>query len=146
MPDDVIPPLGGTSEPELDRAFAAVAAEVESSAQALRTPDDREQFRLAWLGRKQGRLKLISDAWLKSAPADAKKLIGQRFNTLKTLIEARLEQVDAATPAAQLDAEAIDITLPGTAHRPGAEHPIVKAWNELVAIFGRMGYSVGVGP
>ena len=146
MQDDAIPSLGGASEPEIDRAFAAVVAEVEASAASLRTSDDREQFRLAWLGRKQGRLKLISDAWLKSAPPEAKKLIGQRFNTLKTLVEHRLDLAESTTPAAELDAEAIDITLPGTAHRPGAEHPLIKTWNEIVSIFARMGYSVGVGP
>src|ERR1700744_2613489 len=113
MPDDVIPPLGGYSEPELDRAFAAVAAEVETSAQALRSPDDVEQFRLQWLGRKQGRLKLISDAWLKAAPAEAKKLIGQRFNTLKARIEQRLDSAAGAGSQSALDAEDIHISLPG---------------------------------
>jgi phenylalanyl-tRNA synthetase alpha chain len=149
MPDDVIPSLGGFSEPELDSAFAAVAAEVEFSAQSLRLPDAIEEFRLQWLGRKQGRLKLISDAWLKAASPDAKKLIGQRFNTLKALIEQRLDA--AANSASALDAEALDsqsldITLPGSAPSPGAEHPLIRTWNELVAIFRRMGYSVGVGP
>jgi phenylalanyl-tRNA synthetase alpha chain len=147
MQDDAIPPLGGYSEPELDRAFAAVAAEVETSAQALRSPDAVEQFRLQWLGRKQGRLKLISDAWLKAAPPEAKKLIGQRFNTLKARIEERIDEAaKSATPAAALDAEAIDITLPGTRRPIGAEHPLIRTWNELVSIFARVGYSVGVGP
>ena len=146
MQDDAIPPLGGWSEAELDRAFAAVAAEVEESTAALRTSDEKEQFRLRWLGRKQGRLKLISDAWLKSAPVEAKKLIGQRFNTLKAQIEQRLEQAEATQPFSELDAEAIDITLPGTRRALGAEHPLIRTWNELVAIFARIGYSVGVGP
>ncbi len=146
MPDDAIPPLSGYSEPELDRAFAAVAAEVEFSAQSLRTPGDKEDFRLQWLGRKQGRLKLISDAWLKSAPPDAKKLIGQRFNTLKARIEQRLDAAASTIPADALDAQAIDITLPGARRPLGAEHPLIRTWNEIVAIFARMGYSVGVGP
>jgi phenylalanyl-tRNA synthetase alpha chain len=147
MPDDIIPPLGGYSEPELDHAFGAVAAEVETSARALRSSDAIEEFRLQWLGRKQGRLKLISDAWLKAAPPAAKKLIGQRFNTLKTLIEQRLAAAaQSGVPAAALDAEAIDISLPGPRRAIGAQHPLIRAWNEIVAIFARMGYSVGVGP
>jgi phenylalanyl-tRNA synthetase alpha chain len=146
MQNDEIPPLSGWSEAELDRAFAAVAAEVEKSAASIRSPDDKEQFRLAWLGRKQGRLKAISDAWLKSAPAEAKKQIGQRFNTLKAEIEQRLEQAGAGSSDSTLNAEAIDITLPGTRRKLGAEHPLIKTWNEIVAVFQRMGYSVGVGP
>jgi phenylalanyl-tRNA synthetase alpha chain len=143
---DGIPYLSGYSEAELDQAFAAIAQEVEASASALETADAVEVFRLQWLGRKQGRLKAISDAWLKSAPAEAKKLIGQRFNTLKATIEERLETAGKASGTSTLDAEAIDITLPGTRRRLGAEHPLIKTLNELVSIFARIGYSVGVGP
>src|ERR1700744_1886875 len=104
-----IPHLSGYSEAELDQAFAAISREVEASSAALATPDAVEAFRLQWLGRKQGRLKAISDAWLKAAPADAKKFIGQRFNTLKAEIEQRLEHAGSATGTSALDSEAIDI-------------------------------------
>ncbi len=142
-----VPSLSGWTEPELDQAFAALAAEVEQSARSLASPDAVEQFRLQWLGRKQGRLKAISDAWLKAAPPAAKRPLGQRFNDLKARIEQRLDQAaQAGTPDATLEAEAIDITLPGTARKLGAEHPILRTWNEIVSVFQRMGYSVGVGP
>ncbi|MBV8437219.1 MAG: phenylalanine--tRNA ligase subunit alpha [Silvibacterium sp.] len=146
-----IPHLSGYSEAELDQAFAAISREVEASSAALSTSEAVEAFRLQWLGRKQGRLKAISDAWLKSAPVEAKKLIGQRFNTLKAEIEQRLERAGTSTGTSALDAEAlasekIDITLPGTRRRLGAEHPLIKTQNELLAIFARMGYSVSIGP
>src|ERR1700751_1773883 len=129
------------SPSSLDAAFAAVEAEARAPMAA---PDfDAEAFRLAWLGRKQGRLKAISDAWLKAAPADAKKLIGQRFNALKETIEAAVETA-AARPAA-VGAAALDITLPGIAQRIGAEHPLIRTMQEIVTGFERMGYSVGVG-
>lgn len=146
MPEDAIPHLPGYSEAELDQAFAAVDREVAASAAVLEAPDAVEQFRLHWIGRKQGRLKAISDAWLKAAPTGAKKLIGQRFNTLKAEIDRRLEAAAGTKHTSALDAEAIDITLPGTQRRPGAEHPLIKTQHELVGIFQRMGYSVGVGP
>jgi phenylalanyl-tRNA synthetase alpha chain len=150
MQNDEIPPavpsLPGYGETELDQAFAAVAMEVENSAAGIRSAEDVERFRLEWLGRKQGRLKAISDAWLKSAPPAARKQIGQRFNTLKAEIERRLELAGAGSSGAELDAEAIDITLPGTRRKLGAEHPLIRTWNEIVSVFQRMGYSVGVGP
>ncbi len=148
MSDQPIPTLAGWSEAELDAAFAALAHEVEDSARALDagSADAVEAFRLHWLGRKQGRLKAISDAWLKAAPVEAKKLLGQRFNKLKAKVEAALETASTASHASALDAEAIDITLPGRARRLGAEHPLIKTMNEIIAIFQRMGYSVGVGP
>jgi len=146
MSQDAIPPLGGYTEAALDQAFAELAREVESSAQALHSPESVEQFRLQWLGRKQGRLKLISDAWLKSSPAEAKKPLGQRFNQLKAQIEERLERASGASAQFALDAEAIDVTLPGTRRALGAEHPLIKTMHEMVAVFKRMGYSAGVGP
>jgi len=146
MSQEGIPPLGGYSEAALDQAFAELTREVEASAQSLANAEAVEQFRLQWLGRKQGRLKSISDAWLKSAPVEAKKLIGPRFNQLKAQIEARLENAGGSSNQNALDAEAIDITLPGTRRALGAEHPLIKTMHEMVAVFQRMGYSVGVGP
>ena len=142
-----IPQLAGYSEAELDHAFTAISREVQLSSATLSTPDAVEAFRLQWLGRKQGRLKAISDAWLKSAPVESKKLIGQRFNTLKAEIEQRLEHAGAPTLDAEaLASEKIDVTLPGTRRKLGAEHPLIKTQNELLGIFTRMGYSVRTGP
>ena len=147
-----IPELTAYSESVLDQAFSALLAEAQ---EAVRTSDfDRESFRLEWLGRKQGRLKQISDAWLKTAPPEAKRLIGQRFNALKEEIEGALSSDDAFIPALKqgpgLDGDpwrrALDLTLPGTARRIGAEHPLIKTMTEIVAVFERLGYSVALGP
>jgi phenylalanyl-tRNA synthetase alpha chain len=153
MSQDQIPLLGGggVGETDLDAAFSEIAAEVEDSAKSLSGDEARaealEQFRLHWLGRKQGRLKAIGDAWLKTAPPEARKLIGQRFNQLKEEIERLLDQAaTGGASASQLAAEAIDITLPGTRRALGAEHPLIKTMNEIVSVFRAMGYSVGVGP
>lgn len=141
MSQEAIPQLSGHSEAALDRAFAELSD--EASAQQLASPEAVEQFRLRWLGRKQGRLKSVSEAWLKSAPPEAKRQIGQRFNRLKEEIEQRLETA-GKQGATALDA--IDVTLPGTRRALGAEHPLIKTMHEMVAVFQRMGYSVGVGP
>ena len=120
------------SPSSLDAAFAAV--EAEARAQLLAPDFDAEAFRLAWLGRKQGRLKAISDAWLKAAPAEAKRLIGQRFNALKETIEAAAETAAARPGAAS--GSTIDITLPGIAQRIGAEHPLTsRTMREIVTVF-----------
>jgi phenylalanyl-tRNA synthetase alpha chain len=155
IPHPAIPILAGFGPADLDAAFAKLAAEVEDSAKGLSSSEapaeSVEQFRLHWLGRKQGRLKAISDAWLKTAPADAKRLIGQRFNNLKEEIEQRLESASAGglsltELAASLSKDSIDITLPGTRRPLGAEHPLIRTMNEIVSVFQAMGYSVGVGP
>ncbi|MDE3103832.1 MAG: phenylalanine--tRNA ligase subunit alpha [Acidobacteriota bacterium] len=138
--NDTIPQLAAFDEPSLDAAFATLAEEV---CQTSATLNDVEAFRLQWLGRKQGRLKLVSDAWLKSAPAEARKPLGIRFNQLKQQIEAALE---APAVAAGPKAAAIDFTLPGTTHTPGIQHPLLKTMHEIVAVFHQLGYSTNLGP
>ncbi|MDE3149061.1 MAG: phenylalanine--tRNA ligase subunit alpha, partial [Acidobacteriota bacterium] len=147
MTNEAIPNLTAFDGAALDKAFAALEQQACEDAAALSTPEAVEAFRLRWLGRKQGRLNEISSRWLKAAPPEAKKPVGERFKKLKELVEALLDQAAGAGPSdVALAAEAIDITLPGTRRLTGAEHPITKTLNEIVSVFAALGYSVGVGP
>ena len=137
-----IPPLSSFDDASLDAAFATLAIEVRGETAA---GVDAEAFRLRWLGRKQGRLKLISDAWLKSAPAEARKPLGMRFNQLKQQIEETLAQAEA-TPAKAAAKGGLDITLPGAVRTPGIEHPLLKTMHEIVQVFHDLGYSTALGP
>src|SRR5579875_2361103 len=103
---DTIPALPNYDEASLDEAFARLTSAVQNT-----DISDPEEFRLHWLGRKQGQLKLISEAWLKSAPQEAKRSLGIRFNQLKQQIEQALE-AQAAGPQRSA-APGLDITLPG---------------------------------
>src|SRR5580692_2084016 len=136
---DEITPLHNFDDASLDAAFSALAEEVRSTDK-----QDPEAFRLHWLGRKQGRLKLVSEAWLKSAPSEAKKALGIRFNHLKQQIEAVLEAPAAASQKSAV--QGIDITLPGTLRAPGIPHPLLKTMHEIVSVFHHLGYSTNLGP
>jgi phenylalanyl-tRNA synthetase alpha chain len=143
MTNDSIPNLTAFDDAALGQAFAALEAQAQADAGSL----DCEAFRLKWLGRKQGLLQEVSDRWLKAAPAQVKKAVGQRFKVLKELVEFLAESASAGGPTdSALKAEAIDITLPGSRRLIGAEHPITRTSNEIVAVFAALGYSVGVGP
>ena len=142
--NDTIPQLLTYDEAALDSAFAAIAEEVHSGTLSLETSDAQEAFRLHWLGRKQGRLKLISEAWLKSAPAEARKPLGIRFNQLKQQIEAALGA--PLTGAGTTAVRGIDITLPGTVRQPGIAHPLLETMQEIVRVFHHLGYSTNLGP
>jgi len=147
MTNELIADLTAYDDAALDEAFAVLGRRAAKDAAALDGAEAVEAFRLEWLGRKQGRLNEVSARWLKSAPAEAKKSIGQRFNELKKKVEDLLEEATGAGPSdAALAVEAIDITLPGTERLMGAEHPITRTLNEIVSVFAALGYSVGVGP
>jgi len=149
--NEEIPNLTAFDEAALDEAFARLERQARAAAAALDSEAAVEAFRLEWLGRKQGRLNEVSGRWLKAAPAEAKKLLGVRFNALKAVVEGLLDAAQGAGQCgswggAALKAEAIDITLPGTRRLTGAEHPITRTMNEIVQVFAALGYSVGVGP
>ena len=149
MTNEAIPNLVEFNDSALDKAFATLEKQARDDAAALGSPEAVEAFRLEWLGRKQGRLNEVSARWLKAAPPDAKKALGQRFNALKALVEKLLDDAADAGGSwnnAALAAEAIDITLPGTRRLTGAEHPITRTLNEITNVFAALGYSVGVGP
>src|ERR1700761_2247348 len=145
MLDDSIPALSGYDDAALDRAFSLLTADLERAAASLDGAEAVEQFRLEWLGRKQGRLKTVSDARLKTAPAESRRALGQRFNTLKERIESLLSDLAAGKRHGSAGPP-IDVTLPGTRPQIGAEHPIMRTWQEAVRIFAALGYSVATGP
>src|ERR1700729_2360599 len=147
MATEDIPDLPGFDGDELDKAFGALENTARNDASAMRGEADVEAFRLRWLGRKQGLLNEVSSRWLKAAPPEAKKAVGERFKVLKELVEGLLDSAAGAGPSdAVLAVEAVDITLPGTRRLTGAEHPITRTLNEIVSVFAALGYSVGVGP
>jgi phenylalanyl-tRNA synthetase alpha chain len=139
--------LTAFDEAALDGAFDQLERQAREAAAALDGEEAVEAFRLEWLGRKQGLLKEVSGRWQKAAPAEAKKLVGMRFNALKAVVEGLLDEALGAGPTdAALAREAIDITLPGTERLTGAEHPITRTLKEITSVFAALGYSVGVGP
>jgi len=138
-----LPELTKFDEPELDRVFAQLESQVAAQAAALTSDAAIEAFRLEWLGRKQGRLGQLSASWLKNAPADAKKSLGIRFNKLKSQIEAARS---STAETSNKEISGLDITLPGISRRIGVEHPLTRTTDEIVSVFQRMGYSVGLGP
>ncbi len=102
------------------------------------------------MARKDGILTQVNDLWLKAAPKESKRDVGQRVNQLKgeveQKIESALQQSQNAGSQSQTNAERIDITLPALRRPIGAEHPVIKTMNEIVSVFRNLGYSVEEGP
>jgi phenylalanyl-tRNA synthetase alpha chain len=142
-----VPKLDDYSPAALDKAVRELLAALESESKAIANESDWKNLRDRWMARKNGVLTQINDLWLKSAPAPAKRDVGQRVNELKSrveqIIDASHERLKAASP---LEADRLDITLPGIRRPIGAEHPVIKAQGEIVSVFKAMGYSVSEGP
>ncbi len=107
-----------------------------------------EQFRIQYLGSK-GRLKALM-AQLKSVPPDQKPAFGKRANQLRQEIEQAYQQRQATLGAearpTQAKGPSLDITEPGLPPRMGRKHVITQTMDQLIEVFGRMGFDVATGP
>ena len=83
-------------------------------------------------------------------PPEERKAQGQANNAVKVAvtdaIEARKAALDAAALDARLAEERIDVTLPARPETQGFIHPISQTLDELMAVFGEMGFIVAEGP
>jgi phenylalanyl-tRNA synthetase alpha chain len=87
---------------------------------------------------------------LVALPVEEKKSRGAAINQAKQAIEAALNARRQALAEnelqAQLQAEALDVTLPGRQRGPGGLHPVSLTLERIEAIFGSMGFAVAQGP
>ena len=106
--------------------------------------NDLEQVKLTFLSRNS-ELNNIKKG-LKDLSIEDKKIIGSLANTVTKQIEDALTQKTELIYKKELDeklnAESIDITLPGTYNPTGKVHPLTQTINEITEIFQGMGYSL----
>ena len=116
-----------------------------ASAAAL---DDLERLRVNYLGKK-GRLSKVLGDMGKLAATDRPR-IGALANTIKDVLQNDLEQrkttLQAAQIQSQLEAETLDVTMPGVYTPQGRIHPINSITDQIIDIFLGLGYTVAQGP
>jgi len=128
----------------IDELRARLLAEVAAAA----TTAALEEVRVAALGRKGAITEQMKT--LGQLAPDKRRGAGRAFNALKDevadALAARKADLEAAELEARLAAERVDVTLPIRPQAEGRIHPLMQAWDELVAIFGEMGFQVAEGP
>jgi len=111
-------------------------------------PGQLGELRVQYLGKK-GQLTEILRG-MGGLSAEERPVIGQVANEVRAAIEAvvaeKQEQFDRAETARRLQAETIDVTLPGKAPARGGVHPLTKVTQEIEDIFLGMGYRIAEGP
>ena len=107
-----------------------------------------ETLRVQYLGKKgelTGILKQMGKLSAEERPA-----MGQLANQVRADIETALadkqKKLAEAMLAHKLEAETLDITLPGKKQKVGSMHPLTIVENEIREIFLGMGFSVADGP
>ena len=126
---------------------AIVEAARAAFAQAA-TPAELENAKAQFLG-KAGRITELMKG-MASLSVDEKKSRGAAINLAKQDIEAALnarrQALADAELQAQLQAEALDVSLPGRQRGRGGLHPVSLTLERIEAIFSSMGFDVADGP
>ena len=128
---------------QLLQQIAAYKQEIESYP--LNGAESLETYRIKFLGTKGIVKNLFTE--MRNVPNEKKKEFGQVLNEFKQLAEAKYENGKLSAVATENPlAEKTDWTLPGDPLAVGTRHPISLVRNQIVHIFGRLGFSVAEGP
>ncbi len=107
-----------------------------------------QQVRAQYLGKKGSLtefLKSLGDV----APSE-RPILGQQVNQAKDQVQEwlhdRTVQLKKIALAEQLNAETIDITLPGRGQNLGSIHPVTQVRERVEKLFASIGFSVAEGP
>ena len=107
-----------------------------------------EEWHNAFLGRNGALAAQMRT--LGQLPAEERPAAGQTANAAKQRIEAayaaQSQQVRDRELTRQLEAERIDVTLPGRRLHTGNLHPITQTLRRIIEIFRDMGFQVTEGP
>jgi phenylalanyl-tRNA synthetase alpha chain len=141
-------PAGPGGQPGADPdPDAIVRAGLDAIAAAgdldeLREVEQRHLARRSPLGEAQRALGAMDP--------ERRRQHGQRVNQARAALSAALSgrrlQLEAARDAALLEAERVDVTLPGRVRPRGAVHPINRTIDEFLDIFVGLGYRVTKSP
>ncbi|MDE2626264.1 MAG: phenylalanine--tRNA ligase subunit alpha [Burkholderiales bacterium] len=129
--------------------LSPLVQEARADFERAGTPADLENAKARYLG-KSGRITEHLKG-LGALAADDKRSRGALINAAKQQIEAALDArrqaLAQAELQAQLQGEALDVSLPGRKRGSGGGlHPISRARERIEAIFGSMGFDVADGP
>ena len=128
----------------LDDLKAEATAAIKSAGDSAAL----EKLRVEWLGKKGRVTDLLKS--LGQLDADERPKVGAEINAVKQLLNEQISErkgtLQKAAIAAQLAAEALDVTLPGRREDLGALHPITRTIDRMAAYFGALGFEVVEGP
>ncbi|PMB52284.1 phenylalanine--tRNA ligase subunit alpha [Fischerella thermalis CCMEE 5201] len=132
----------------LETQLLALQEEGEKAIAAATTLETLEELRVKYLGKK-GSLSVLLGGMGK-LPTEERPKIGAIANTVKEALQTSLDQqrttLEAAKIQAQLEAETLDVTMPGIYRPQGRVHPINGMIDRALDIFVGMGYTVASGP
>lgn len=125
-----------------------LSGDIRQAIAAAPSPEALEEIRVKVLGRRGTLTEAMKE--LGRLDPEARRRRGAELNRAKERIAEALAEATARLGRAALEqrlmSERADVTLPVPFADPGRIHPISQTIDEVVAIFGEMGFAVAEGP
>lgn len=106
--------------------------------------EEIEALRIKYLSKKGEINQLMAD-FRNVAPED-KKAVGQLLNELKEKTQNKFNELKEQTAQQDHVEDGIDLTRSAYPIATGTRHPLSVVRNEIIEIFGRLGFSIAEGP
>ncbi len=128
--------------------LANIRAQALEAFEQAKASADLDALRVKYLGKK-GELTAVLKQ-MGRLSAEERPAMGQLANEVRAALESALDtaskKLEAAALEHRLEAEAVDVTIPGRAPAIGHRHPMYIALDEMKEIFIGMGFTVLDGP
>ncbi|OAB48602.1 phenylalanine--tRNA ligase subunit alpha [Paenibacillus antarcticus] len=126
----------------------ALKNEALAQLQEVDSPENLNDLRVKYLGKKGALTEILRG--MGSLSAEERPVIGQVGNEVRAAIESVIEVKQNAFQKAEtekrLQAEKVDVTLPGRPMSQGGVHPLNKVIQDIEEVFIGMGYNISEGP
>lgn len=123
--------------------IGAIRAELEEIKAAGKA--EVEELRIKYLGKKGVIPALMAD--FRNVPAESKRVIGQKINELKEYAQSRINELKESFSNQENDyGDDLDLTRTAAPCECGTRHPLSLVRNEILDIFGSMGFTIAEGP
>lgn len=138
-----------TNQPSnLEAQLEALRQEAQQAIASTDTLERLEELRVVYLGKK-GKLSALLRS-MGQLSTEERPAIGAIANTVKEALQSELERQRATLQATQiqakLEAETLDVTMPGIYRPLGRVHPLNSTVDRALDIFVGLGYTVAEGP
>ena len=138
--------MGDDQNRSLIEDLGALEAEGLAAVDSASGPDALEAVRVAFLGRKDGKVSGILRR-LGELSAEERPPVGAAANRVRDSLQAAIDVREQALRGAVQKAEALeDLTLPARQRWIGGRHPVTQVIDEVVSIFRSLGFTLARGP
>ncbi len=125
--------------------FEKIGEEALADLEKVQDEQALEEYRIKYLARKGTVTQMMSQ--IGKFPNELKPQAGKLANKIKNQVNQAFEDKKKEIQSSKkTEKEMIDLTLPGIKPEIGKTHVITQTVNELLEIFGRMGFEIAYGP